>query len=166
MVHRSGPIGPPDRVPGLRQAAMQEPSPWSGEEGANGADKNNRPDRTNTFSFTPTTGAKGNCAYKRLRGSIPRQATRWVWRVTAAVSEDVGGPPLACVCTHLHTQTTPPRQQAQERGHDTFTKRNHHEPYQKAFPPRPALQTPHSEIHNDLEVNECVRLRTLRRKPT
>lgn len=45
-------------------------------EGANGADRNNRPEWTNHNSFTPTTGAKEMCLQKTNWGSIPRQATR------------------------------------------------------------------------------------------
>ena len=67
---------------------MQEPRPewW---EGTNGADINNRPDRTTHNSFTPTTGAKGNVLTKDS-GFDSRQAAGWVWRVTAVVSEGCG----------------------------------------------------------------------------
>ena len=65
-------------------------------EGTNGADINNRPEWTNHFSFTPTTGAKERVTFKRLLG-FDSPAGRWVGVAVllAAVSEGVGTQPLA-----------------------------------------------------------------------
>ena len=54
---------------------MQEPSPWSGEEGANGADRNTRPEWINTFFLHLQPGLKKFVLAKDYWGSIPRQAT-------------------------------------------------------------------------------------------
>lgn len=75
MVHRSGPIGPPERVPGLQQAVMQEPRPvwW---EGTNGADINTGLNGQHTILLHLLQGLKGMCLQKTPGFDSP--AGRWV----------------------------------------------------------------------------------------
>ena len=132
MVHRSGPIGPPDRVPGLRQVRRyRNPHPGVVRRERTAPTEIPGLNGQNTFSFSPTTGAK-ECACKRLRGSIPRQATGGVWSVTGSVSEGDGWP---ATDPHLHPPLNSKRNLAAQhtpRGQNPYSiRKGHHERYHR-----------------------------------
>lgn len=62
-----------------------------GWEGTNGADINAGLNGLLTILLHLLQGLR-NRAFKSYWGSIPRQATGWVWSVTGSVSEGVGWP--------------------------------------------------------------------------